>query len=219
MMADRTSASSGLMTSSRSASVLDGAICSSGISSPVDGQPVLDQAVVGQLGQFLDPDAGVRSTSTVAQAQNASVSSRVRSRRFPVSGSSAQVRAERLAARTVRRSVTPAGGEQLAGCGGGAGLQARGGFLPVPGDSGTKRGQHGQPFASALVHACLAACGSLAVLDVGGPDRAGHRPRPPLGRVFFRPLRQVEVEGPHPGQDIACRVPLCGGLAARPGRP
>src|SRR5665647_94288 len=37
MMVESTSASSGLMTSSRSVSVLDGAICSSGISSPVAG--------------------------------------------------------------------------------------------------------------------------------------------------------------------------------------
>ena len=59
MIAARTSASSGLMTSSRSVSVFDGAICSSGTSSPVAGQPVLDQAVVGQLGEFLDADAGV----------------------------------------------------------------------------------------------------------------------------------------------------------------
>ena len=37
MISLSTSASSGLMTSSRSVSVLDGAICSSGISSPVAG--------------------------------------------------------------------------------------------------------------------------------------------------------------------------------------
>ena len=38
-------------------SVLDGVMCSSGISSPVDGQPVLDQAVMREFGQFLDADA------------------------------------------------------------------------------------------------------------------------------------------------------------------
>ena len=37
MMVDSTSASSGEITSSRSVSVLDGVICSSGISSPVAG--------------------------------------------------------------------------------------------------------------------------------------------------------------------------------------
>ena len=87
-----TSASSGPMTRSRSLSVLDGAMCSSGISSPVAGQPVLDQAVMGQFGEFLDPDAGMRAgPRTAAQVQNAWCSSRVRSRRLPVPGSSAQV--------------------------------------------------------------------------------------------------------------------------------
>jgi hypothetical protein len=67
MMTDSTSASSGLTTRSRSVSVFDGAICSSGMSSPVvgsrwwaagGGQPVLDQAVVADLQDFLNADAG-----------------------------------------------------------------------------------------------------------------------------------------------------------------
>ena len=33
-------------------------MCSRGMSSPVVGQPVLDQAGMGQFGQFLDADAG-----------------------------------------------------------------------------------------------------------------------------------------------------------------
>ena len=52
-----TSASSGETTRSRSASVLDGAICSSGTSSPVVGSRYAIEAVVGELEQFLDPDA------------------------------------------------------------------------------------------------------------------------------------------------------------------
>ena len=59
MMADRTSASSGLMTRSRSASVLDGAIGQQRDELAGGGEAVLDQAVVGELGEFLDPDAGV----------------------------------------------------------------------------------------------------------------------------------------------------------------
>ena len=55
---DNTSASSGEITRSRSASVFDGVICSSGMSSPVLGKR-LDEAVVGQVGQFLDADSGV----------------------------------------------------------------------------------------------------------------------------------------------------------------
>ena len=53
----RTSASSGDMTRRRSWSVLLGAMCSSGMSCAGGRVPVLDQAVVRQLGQFLDPDA------------------------------------------------------------------------------------------------------------------------------------------------------------------
>ena len=55
-----TSASSGLMTRSRSVSVLEGAMCSSGIELAGGGQGVLDEAVVAEFGQFLDADAGVR---------------------------------------------------------------------------------------------------------------------------------------------------------------
>src|ERR1035437_7973558 len=83
MIADRTSASSGLTRSSLSVSVLLGAICSSGTSSPVAGsrysvmpwwvssrsssqrdelagrrQPVLGDAVVGELQEFLAADPG-----------------------------------------------------------------------------------------------------------------------------------------------------------------
>ena len=57
-IAARTSASSGPMTRSRSSSVLDGAMCSSGMSLAGGRQPVLDQAVMGELGQLLDADAG-----------------------------------------------------------------------------------------------------------------------------------------------------------------
>ena len=59
MIAARTSASSGLMTSSRSVSVLDGAICSSGTSSPVPGRVYWIRLWWRQLGEFLDADPGV----------------------------------------------------------------------------------------------------------------------------------------------------------------
>ena len=71
MIADRTSASSGLMTRSRSASVLDGAICSSGTSSPVAGSRYWtrlwwDSSVSSSIRMPV-----WRRTSTAAQAQNA----------------------------------------------------------------------------------------------------------------------------------------------------
>ena len=91
MMADSTSASSGLMTRSRSVSVLDGAICSSGTSSPVVGRRYwtrlwCDSSVSSSIRMPVD-----RRTSTVAQAQNARSSSMPRSRRRPVAGSSTQI--------------------------------------------------------------------------------------------------------------------------------
>jgi hypothetical protein len=55
MIALKTSASSGLI-SSRSASVFDDANCSSG---PGAGQAVLNEAVIGELKQFLDADSAV----------------------------------------------------------------------------------------------------------------------------------------------------------------
>ena len=57
-MALSTSASSGLTTSRRSASVLDGAIWSSGTSSPVLGSRYCTRLWWAELGQFLDADAG-----------------------------------------------------------------------------------------------------------------------------------------------------------------
>jgi hypothetical protein len=56
------------------------------------GEPVLDEAVVGQLVEFFEPVW--RRTSMADHAQNALSSSRIRSRRLPVPGSSAQVRGD-----------------------------------------------------------------------------------------------------------------------------
>jgi hypothetical protein len=77
---------------SRSTSVLDGAMCSSGISSPVEGSLYwtrlwCESSVSSSTRMPVD-----RSTSTAAQVQNAVLSSRARSRRVPVTGSPAQVR-------------------------------------------------------------------------------------------------------------------------------
>ena len=107
MIADRTSASSGLMTSRRSASVLDGVICSSGISSPVPGSRYWmrlwwDSSVSSSIRMPV-----CRSTSTIAQHQNPRCSSKVRSRRLPVAGSSAQIRPVVWVFITGRRSVCP----------------------------------------------------------------------------------------------------------------
>ena len=75
MIADRTSASSGLTSSSLSVSVLVGAICSSGTSSPVVGSrySVMLWWVSSSSSSQRMPVS--RRTSIVAKAQNASSSS------------------------------------------------------------------------------------------------------------------------------------------------
>ncbi|WP_395292430.1 hypothetical protein ACF9IK_01670 [Kitasatospora hibisci] len=56
--------------------------------------------------------------------------------------------------------------------------------------------QDGDQGAGALLHPCLPVPGLLDVTaDVGLADRAGGGPGRPSGRVFHRPLREVQVEG------------------------
>ena len=200
------------MTSSRSASVLDGAICSSGISSPVSGSRYwirlwCDSSVSSSMRIPV-----WRSTSTIAQVQKPRCSSKVRSRRRPPSGCSAQTRPvvsvfmHRAAQRLAR------GGEQCAGLGAFGGGEQLGGAGPFGLDPGDQRRQHRQPFPGALVHAGLAPGPVLLVGDVAGADRAAHRPRSPPGRVVVGPLGDVEVEGPHRRQHAAPVQPRRGQL-------
>ena len=92
MMADRASASSGPMTRRRSASFLDGAIDSRGTSSPAAGSRYWTRLWWESSVSSSRRTPVWRRTSMAAQAQNALSSSRVRSRRLPVPGSSAQAR-------------------------------------------------------------------------------------------------------------------------------
>ena len=80
------------MTSRCSASVLEGVICSRGISSPVAGSWYWmrlwwDSSVSSSIRMPV-----CRRTSIIAQHQNPRCSSKARSRRLPVAGSSAQIR-------------------------------------------------------------------------------------------------------------------------------
>src|SRR5665647_2911360 len=102
MIAARTSASSGLMTRSRSESVFDGAICSSGTISPV-----LGRLYWMRLWWLSSVSSSMRipvcrNVSTAAQVQNARSSCPLMSRRWPVSGSSPQIRAGRSSPVTAR---------------------------------------------------------------------------------------------------------------------
>src|SRR5258708_5821540 len=67
MIADSTSASSGLTTSSRSVSVLDGTMCSSGMSSPVPGSRYWTRLWWVRSVSSSTRMPGIRSTSTADQ--------------------------------------------------------------------------------------------------------------------------------------------------------
>ena len=141
-----------------------------------------------------------------AQAQNALSSSRVRSRRLPVPGSSAQARGVGFWV-PARRSCCPAAVNSSAGPGGEGGLQPGGGVGAGAVGGGGEGGQDGEPLAGPGVHAGLGPGLLLLVLDVAGADGAGHGPRPPAGGVVQGPLGEVEVERPDDHQVVV------GGLA------
>jgi hypothetical protein len=97
------------------------------------------------------------------------------------------------------------------------GQQSGRGPTPVVGGA-HEHGQHGQPFAGALVHAGLAVLEVLGFLHFGVGDRAGRDPRPPPSGILDSPVRDIEVERPHSDQlvlEIQTRhrhlAPLAGG--------
>ena len=90
MMALSTSASSGLTTKRRSASVLDGATCNSGTISPVVGRRYWTRLWWLSSSSSSTRTPVARKTSTTAHAQKEWSSSLTSSRRSPVAGSSAQ---------------------------------------------------------------------------------------------------------------------------------
>jgi len=156
-MVDNTSASSGEITSSRSASVLEGVIYSSGISSQVAGSRYWMRQWCGQFGEFLDPDSGVtqhlyhRPGAEPAVFFEAEITAPTADW---VLGPDA---AGGLGLHHRASQCHPGGGEQLPGAGGFGGGEQFGGaatFGRGPGDQGR---QHWKPFAGAGVRPGLAA--------------------------------------------------------------
>ena len=157
-----------------------------------------------------------RSVSIAAQVQNARSSSPVRSRRLPVSGSSAQILAAACRWRGAAQGRA-VGGERLAGRGGLRGGRAAAAVAMRRSlAAGHQHGQHGQPFPGALVHAGLAGADLLLPGQVLGPDRAGRGPRAPAGGVLHRPLGDVEVEGADRGQLVQRASPPLDDLLGPP---
>ena len=158
MIAASTSASSGLMTSSRSVSVLDGAICSSGTSSPVPGSRYWirlwwDSSVSSSMRMPVwrsDFDRGPGPERRGPPRRSGRGACRCRGPR-PRSVPVASV------VMTVRRSVCPAA---VNGSPGGWPARRRAGRRCAARAASTRddqHGQHRQPFAGALVHPRLAA--------------------------------------------------------------
>ena len=162
---------------------------------------------MGQLGQFLDPDAGVPQYLDHCPGPE------------PAVFFEGQVPA--LAGRRVL-GPDPAGclglhhcpaqrlavgGERRSGSGAGRGLQplSCGGALGVgPGGQGR---QDRQPFTGPLIHPGLALGSVFLVGGLAGADGAAHRMRAPAGRVIIGPFGDVEVERPDRGQHAAAVQP------------
>ena len=181
LIADRTAASSGPMTRSRSVSVLDGAMDSRGTSSPVAGSRYwtrlwCDSSVSSSMRMPV-----WRRTSMAAHPQNALSSSRFRLRRLPVAGSSAQARGDGLA-RRVRRScwppavnVSPIGVARAACSRAAASLRPRSTAAARAGRTGSRSRVRASMRALVRVF-CFLYCRSPARTGQGtaqGPQRAG----------------------------------------------
>jgi len=176
------------------------------------GKPVLDQAVVGQLGQLLHPHPGHaqhfhRGPGPECMAFLAGeVAPRAACGVLGPHAGHVRAGGDGAAQRL------PGGGEHGSGNGGLRRSEAFGGGLALAAGRGDQRWEDGQPLAGPLVHAGLAAVGDLLVRDLPGLDRAGHGPRSPPGRVVHRPLGDVKVEAAHRGQAVGGALPGAGDL-------
>jgi hypothetical protein len=189
---------------------LEGAICSSGTSSPVVGNRYRTMLwwLISRSSSTRIPV--VRNTSTTAQAQNAMSSSVVRSRRLPVVGSSAQTLSPVVRVTVDRVSDCPAAVKLCPGrvCRAEHNnswvARRRSATLP------TSSGSTGSPFAGAGVHSCLTMPSQFALVDLLAADGAGSDPSGPARGILDRPLGEVEVEGPHRGQALPVADPFDG---------
>ena len=194
------------MTSSRSASVLDGMICSSGTSSPVPGSRYCTKLWWLSCTSSSTRMPVERRISMVAQAQNARSSSAVRLRRFPLAGSPPRRSRDAGGGRAEQRRSR--GGDGVAGPGVAGGLQQGPGVGVLLGGGADQDRQDREPFAGPGVHPRLAVPLDLALDGVRRADGTGSGPWPPPGGVIDGPLGQVEVEGPDRGQELAVADPL-----------
>ena len=172
------------------------------------GQPVLDEAVVGELEQLLGPDAGMAENFDDRPCPERVVFLEVEVPLFAARGITCPDASGRGVRPDGPDQGLPGGGELLAGLRRpGGGEQRRGVMAPLGGGAG-QDGQHGQPLPGPGVHPGFAAAHELPPGQVFWPDRPGRHPRAPPGGIFQGPFGQVQVEGPDAGQDVEIAEPL-----------
>jgi hypothetical protein len=165
-------------------------------------QPVLDQAVVGELCQLLDPYAGETQHFNGRPGPEPAVLFEGEVTAFAGAGVLGPGPAGRLGFHRRPAQRLPAGGEHRARTGALGGLQPVSGGVAFAADPGGQGGQHRQPLPGPLVHPRLAPRPVLFVGHLAGADRAAHRPRHPPG-VVIGPLGDVEIHRPDRGQHVA----------------
>ena len=208
MMADKTSASSGDTTRKSLLVCLGRDDLQQGDDLAGGRQPVLDQAVVADLQDFLDPAArepedfhgGPCPERVVVFEFQVAAPAGCRVVGPGLEGGLRDGPGQRLAC----------GCECLAGLCPAGGPQNRGGVLAPLVDSADQDRQDGQSLTGPRVHAGLAVTREFALADLLLPDRAGRGPPCPPGGVLDRPLGQVQVEGPDRGEALAVADPLGG---------
>ena len=141
----------GLTTSSRSASVLDGADLQQRDQLTGAGQAVLDEAVVAELDQFLGADPGGAQYLDGRPCPERAVFVGGQVAVFP-GGQVFGPDASGGAAGGGAGQGLPGGGDDVAGAGAAGGLQQGGRVGVLPGGAADQDRQDGEPFAGAGVH-------------------------------------------------------------------
>ena len=171
------------------------------------GEPVLHEAVVAELDQLLDADAGGAQDLDGCPGPECAVFFCGEVAAFPagrvagpdVKGGAGGGRAEQGRSR---------GGDGVAGPGVAGGLQQGPGVGVLLGGGADQDRQDREPFAGPGVHPRLAVPLGLALDGFRRADGTRNSPWSPPGRVIDGPLGQVEVEGPDRGQELAVADPL-----------
>ena len=123
---------------------------------PGGGQPVLDEAVVRQLGQFLDPDSGVAHHLYHRPGPEPAVFFEAEITAPTAVGVLGPDAPGGLGLHHRPSQANCGGGEQLPGAGGFGGGEQFGGAAAFGRHSGDQGRQHRKPFAGAGIHPGLA---------------------------------------------------------------